>query len=516
MTRLLSSVTRLGLLVALLAFLTPQFLLSQSKAKHSVVYAGPNGEAIEGIRCGAPELSLAQQAAIQDDVEKWLAANPDFRATEAITTIDVAFHVVRYNDGSADVSDQQINAQMQVLNQAFNGTNFQFNLVSTDRTNNTKWTTHRYNSRNERQMKNALAIDPANTLNVYTCDIGGSLLGYATFPSSYPEDSNLHGVVLLYSSLPGGSAAPYNLGDTGTHEVGHYVGLYHTFQGGCNAPGDYVDDTPYEASPAYGCPAGRNTCSSPGDDPIKNFMDYTDDDCMDHFTPGQSDRMDEQMALYRPSMVNGGGGGGNGIAPTITSTPNTNAVVRQNYSYDSDNTVEASGDNPITFSKVTAPSGFKVNSSGVVTWRPKRNQVGSHTVTIRATNSAGSDDQTYTVTVGSSDAVLAGDNTRGSNQSNLTVNTPQSFLLKDNYPNPFNPSTTIEYHVAAGTEVHLTIYNMRGQEVKSLVDGYQDAGIYRVQWDGRSSEGQVAPSGIYLLRMNAGQFQSTRMMNLIK
>lgn len=217
-------------------------------------------------------------------------------------TVRVAWHVVT-NGTAGNVTDQQIANQMSVLNAAYSGKGYQFTTVSTSRTSNSTWYNGCYTTSTANAMKAALAVSPSTTLNIYTCNPSGGILGYAYFPNSFPENDTRHGVVLLYSSLPGGSAAPYNLGDTATHEVGHYLGLYHTFQNGCNKrTGDYVTDTPPEKSAAYGCPAGRDTCSGDGPDPIYNFMDYTDDACMNTFTSGQSSRMKQMVGTYKPSL----------------------------------------------------------------------------------------------------------------------------------------------------------------------------------------------------------------------
>jgi predicted small secreted protein len=216
-------------------------------------------------------------------------------------TIDVYFHVINQGTGAAngDVSSQMINDQMSVLNAAFQSTGWSFNLVQVTRTTNSTWFNTCDAAAVETQMKTALRQGTADDLNLYSCNPGGGLLGWATFPNWYASSPKDDGVVLLYSSLPGGSAAPYNLGDTATHEVGHWMGLYHTFQGGCAKTGDSVSDTPSEQSAAFGCPSGRDTCRGTGLDPINNFMDYTDDACMDHFTAGQDARMDELFSAYR-------------------------------------------------------------------------------------------------------------------------------------------------------------------------------------------------------------------------
>ena len=231
-------------------------------------------------------------------------------AAPGSVTIPVWFHVI--NNGSlptnGNVPDAQIDAQIQVLNESYSGgtggadTPFRFQLVGVTRTTNASWYTMGHGSTAEKQAKAALRVGGATTLNIYSANLGGGLLGWATFPSSYARDPINDGVVILYSSVPGGTAAPYNLGDTATHEVGHWLGLYHTFQGGCakqDHRGDLVADTPAERSPAFGCPVGRDTCKYPGSDPIHNFMDYTDDDCMFELTAGQSLRMDAQWSAYR-------------------------------------------------------------------------------------------------------------------------------------------------------------------------------------------------------------------------
>lgn len=225
-------------------------------------------------------------------------------------TVDVYVHVITQDNGTGGVTLNQIQRQIAVMNKGFAGrtaggaaaTPFRFRVKAVDYTRNSDWydwADPDVDPADDREAKRALHRGGWDDLNIYIAGLQDNLLGYATFP--FDTSLRQDGVVLLNESLPGGTAAPFNLGDTGTHEVGHWLGLYHTFQDGCEAPGDYVRDTPYQDDGAniFSCNEALDTCPQPGRDPVHNFMSYGDDPCLDQFSRGQSVRMTLIWALFR-------------------------------------------------------------------------------------------------------------------------------------------------------------------------------------------------------------------------
>jgi pregnancy-associated plasma protein-A len=315
MLRVLLSAGVVGLLLESLVPFSGALAQDVSDAERShapFVFNGftwPNQQAFidSGGRCGTRSVDPTEARSIEEALQRFNAGlSPEVleRAPGSVL-VNVYFHVITDANGVGNLEDASIVAQIAVLNAAYDGTTggtntpFRFALVAVDRTANAAWFTAGPGTPAEQEMKTALHRGTAKDLNLYT-NTPPQLLGWATVPWDYANAPLDDGVVILYASLPGGAAAPYNLGYTAVHEVGHWLGLFHTFQGGCFPLGDHVPDTPAESSAAFGCPTGRDSCPRrAGADPINDFMDYTDDACMFYFTSGQSARADSLVLQYR-------------------------------------------------------------------------------------------------------------------------------------------------------------------------------------------------------------------------
>ena len=228
-------------------------------------------------------------------------------------TIPVWFHVIAPSESSpANVSQSEIDEQLTALNLAFSGfydsdgdsidSGFRFELAGVTRTFNPEWYEAPIGSNVEREMKRSLTRDAPTALNYYS-NTAEDYLGWAYLPGLTRPRTYLDGVVVDWESMVGTSDAyegQYDLGFTAVHEVGHWLGLDHTFYRGCSAKGDEVQDTPPMKVPTSGCPAGKDTCpNDAGLDPIHNFLDYSFVWCYFEFTTGQVARMQAHWVAFR-------------------------------------------------------------------------------------------------------------------------------------------------------------------------------------------------------------------------
>lgn len=273
------------------------FLLSAS-----VTYAQENEE-----WCGTPSPSAAEAESFVEELRR---ADLSF-IPKAPRAIPIAFHVL--HDGrNGKVTRQQADGVIDNLNWAFRDSPFTFYLSQFDSRKNPTWYRNCVvNFKNQKRLRQILALDVRRHINVYSCKPGlWGLLGISTFPPGYPVPGNpghtyMQGIAVDPAVL-GSANYPYGL--ILAHEIGHYLGLFHTFESffnpgnaKCAEPGDFVDDTPAQWLHSAGrCPVGFDSCIDlPGDDDIENFMNYSTEECMDHFSPGQVDRMLWAVESYR-------------------------------------------------------------------------------------------------------------------------------------------------------------------------------------------------------------------------
>jgi hypothetical protein len=248
---------------------------------------------------------LANMESIESFTER---AIKEGRLVNGMIEIPVVVNVL-YKTNSENISLSQIQSQIDVLNKDFNGTNSDFNQVPSafsgvkanvgitfvlDQVNRKSTKKSSWGTRDA--MKNGKrggldAVSPDSKLNLWVCTIGGGILGYAQFPGG---NSSTDGVVIdsKYLGTTGTATAPYNLGRTATHEVGHWMNLRHIW-GDATCGNDQVADTPSHNTANYGCPSypHYSTCSGNPVEMTMNYMDYTDDACMYMFSNGQKSRM---------------------------------------------------------------------------------------------------------------------------------------------------------------------------------------------------------------------------------
>lgn len=268
---------------------------------------------------------VAREVATQTSTLRARSARTGAAPLPARIVVPVRIHIIRGGHRKdRKVTRDAARRLFAVLRGGYNGdqdptmtpTGIGFDLRGITVSRNDLWFHATPGSRADKQMKRTLHQGGLRTLNIYLTNVhfsGGTLLGIARFPWNASASPKLDGVTINVASLAGGSARGYNLGDTVIHETGHWFGLFHTFEGGCEDPGDYIADTAPEAEPSFACELTRDTCPTPypegwveGDDPpepvldpIQNFMDYSYDSCMNHFTPDQRTRAVALFMRYR-------------------------------------------------------------------------------------------------------------------------------------------------------------------------------------------------------------------------
>lgn len=251
-------------------------------------------------RCATDSIPPGEAREIQAEIEKFQLSEKSIETTTRRRRIKVFFHVINKGEDplrDGNIPRTQIDAQMNVLNDAYKSTNFQFELSGVDRWTKPEWFTMEKGLGAETEAKEALGVKQKDVLNIYTANI--LPYGWAVYAQKASLTPYKDGVVIRFSTLPGGTSAPYNEGKTMAHEVGHWLGLYHTFEHGCATPGDGVGDTPPEDAASRKC-EDRDTCHDDHKrDPINNFMDYSPDTCTYMFTDGQSAVMNVMFARYR-------------------------------------------------------------------------------------------------------------------------------------------------------------------------------------------------------------------------
>ncbi|KAJ7116786.1 metalloprotease [Mycena crocata] len=260
----------------------------------------------ERTRCANEPSQDAVEAAEAHFQANKIVPTSSFAAAAEDITLNIYWHVIYETENfeGGYLPQEQIDAAIDAMNDYYADSPYTWALADTIRTQSQEWFDNvNIDNSWEAAMKQTLRLGGPDDLNVYTVNFttDPAILGWATFPWDYATAPLNDGIVMYYDTLPGGNNI--NNANTMAHEAGHWLGLYHVFQGGCGATGDLVDDTPAQQRAVFECNFESDTCPTlPGLDPITNLMGYAHL-CRAELTPGQIQRTREQIVTYRGVSV---------------------------------------------------------------------------------------------------------------------------------------------------------------------------------------------------------------------
>lgn len=262
---------------------------------------GPAARDLEQPRCLTPPPSQAVLRELEPRMRLTFVSD-EFERELAFTT---HFHIIHAGQ-SGKLAEEKIDRQLSIINAAFEGGRIKFVKGDIQFIDRPDWFRMRSRAGTaEKAAKTALGRQTNTSLNFYTADLSDTgAFGWAESPWKFQSAPQMDGVVINYRYVAEGPP-PLNRGGVAVHEVGHWLGLLHTYQNFCNLPGDGVDDTPAQGRRSERDCVIRDSCpGDPGNDPIDNYMDTSSDDCRRRFTPGQFKRIRTVMLpQYRPWLV---------------------------------------------------------------------------------------------------------------------------------------------------------------------------------------------------------------------